>query len=167
MKAGMAWPVGIVVCLGLSVAANIGFMLVANDDPAFAVEPDYYRKAVAFDSSMARERASNALGWRVAVTVAPMELGKPTELRLLVTDSAGIPIRDATVQVLAMHNARSGERLVAQLAADSAQGGYHAALAITRPGLWEIRSQVTRGQDQFAVSQRVDVVQRASTAVVP
>ena len=29
-------------------------MRIANDDPSFAIEPDYYRKAVTWDSTLAQ-----------------------------------------------------------------------------------------------------------------
>ena len=51
---GWYWPVVIVSLLVGGAAANIGFMIVANRDPTFAVEPDYYRKAVDWDRTMAQ-----------------------------------------------------------------------------------------------------------------
>ena len=49
----MGWPIGVATILASTVVANIIVMQIANDDPSFAVEPDYYRKAVNFDATMA------------------------------------------------------------------------------------------------------------------
>jgi hypothetical protein len=40
-------PIGLPTALAMRVAANIRMVVIANDDPSFAVEPDYSRKALA------------------------------------------------------------------------------------------------------------------------
>ena len=74
---GWYWPVAIVGLLVSGAAANIGFMIVANRDATFAVEPDYYRKAVDWDHTMAQEARNAELGWRVTAQLEPADGGHP------------------------------------------------------------------------------------------
>ena len=46
MRKPWFWPAMIVGLLLLAVGANVGLMIVASSDPSFAVEEDYYDKAV-------------------------------------------------------------------------------------------------------------------------
>ena len=72
---GWYWPVAIVGLLVGGAAANIGLMIVANRDATFAVEPDYYRKAVDWDRTMAQEARNVELGWRVSAQLEPVDGG--------------------------------------------------------------------------------------------
>ena len=155
MKRGLQWPIGIALVLILSAGSNIWVALVASHDEAFAVEPDYYQKAVHFDDEMALRAESARLGWHVTPTLALGEPGRVGTLEAVITDSSGTAISGASVQVLAMHNARASRQLTATLA-DAGDGHYRTALDAVRPGEWELRFLVTRGTDRFAVRSRVD-----------
>ena len=95
MKKGMGWPIGVAVILGTTVVANLVVMRLANNDPAFAIEPDYYKKAVAFDSTFAEERRSLELGWTATSTLAAST--RAGESTLTVRDSAGKVVLHAPV----------------------------------------------------------------------
>jgi nitrogen fixation protein FixH len=155
MKRGMQWPIGIAVILALTVISNVWLAVIASRDEAFAVEPDYYQKAVRFDDEMALRAESARLGWRV---VPRLRLGTPASagsLTATVTDSSGAPVQGAQVEVLAMHNARASRQLTATLA-EAGNGAYSAPLDAQRPGEWELRFTITRGSERFAVRERVD-----------
>lgn len=156
MKAGMAWPIGIVVILSTTVIANLAVMRIANNDPAFAIEPDYYKKAVAFDSTMAQERRSNALGWVASTRIAPVTDGAATRLHVTLRDEASQPVVGATVLVTALFNARANALINATLVEDSA-GVYSAPMAISTPGEWEVRITATRDTSHFMTSLRTTV----------
>ena len=145
---GRYWPVAIVGLLVSGAAANIGFMVVASRDATFAVEPDYYRKAVDWDRAMAQEARNVELGWRVS---AELEAGAGGRARLVarVTDREGRPVSDATVVVEAFPSARAREIASVTLAPAGAAGAYTATLPGARPGLWELRLRVTRGAQVF------------------
>ena len=49
MKRGGWWPIAITGVLAATVAANIWVAKIASDDPSFAIEQDYYRKAITWD----------------------------------------------------------------------------------------------------------------------
>lgn len=161
MKRGMGWPIGIFVVLGLTVAANIWVMRVANDDPSFAIEPDYYQRAVRFDSTMATERQSAALGWTASSSLVTVNANGAT-VTVTLRDAQQQPIVGATVRVAALANARANTILSANLT-ESAPGQYSAPLAAQRPGQWEVRVDATRGTDHFVASTRTDLASASGT----
>lgn len=164
MKPGMAWPIGIVVVLSTTVIANLAVMRIATSDPSFAVEPDYYKKAVAFDSTMAQERRSNALGWVASTSVAPISTDGTTQLQVILRDDAAQPVTGATVQVTALFIARANALVTVRLAEESA-GVYSAPIAIRSPGQWEVRIDAKRDTSHFTTSLRTTVT--TATAAPP
>lgn len=158
MKPGMGWPIGIVTILSATIVANIVVMRIANNDAAFSIEPDYYKKAVAFDSTMATERRSNALGWSATSTiVASDSAGRPI-LTVTMMDAERKPLQGATVNVTALANARANNILSAALQ-ETAPGRYQARLSAQFAGLWEVRIDAQRGTEHFVASTRTDVAQ--------
>jgi hypothetical protein len=145
---GRYWPVAIVGLLVSGAAANIGFMIVANRDATFAVEPDYYRKAVDWDRTMAQEARNVELGWRVSAQLEPIGDGR-ARLVARVADRDGRPVTDAVVVVEAFPSARAREIASFTLAPAGAAGAYAVTLTRARPGLWELRLRVTRGEQVF------------------
>jgi nitrogen fixation protein FixH len=149
------WPIGIAATLLLSAGANILVMFIARGDPAFAVEPDYYQKAVTWDATMEQQRLNVSLGWQATGTLALAAPGIPGRLSVSLVGPGDTPIRDAVVTVEAMHNARASQRYGASLTPDGA-GGYTAALDAHRPGEWEVRVTAVKGTDRFTQSLRVE-----------
>jgi len=165
MKPGAAWPVGIALVLAASVAGNLAMLRVAGDDPSMAIEPDYYRKAVGFDSTMARERRSNALGWHAITTLDSVVDGTPTTVRVQLSDSTNTPIGNATVSIVALFNARANEVQALTLEHEP-NGSYRGSLVIRHAGEWEVRVDAVRGAAHFVGTSRVIAV-GASVAAAP
>lgn len=167
MKPGMQWPIGVALILSATVAANIVVMQIANDDPSFAVEPDYYRKAVNFDSTMAQERANLSLGWGIQTQIDSIGDGTHTRLTVQLRDASSSPLPGAHVAVMARHNARANDTLTAVLT-EEAPGTYAARLPIARAGEWEVRVDATHGSQRFSASSRVTAVHvaQATTGAV-
>ncbi|MBM4187760.1 MAG: hypothetical protein FJ206_10680 [Gemmatimonadetes bacterium] len=140
------WPLAIVAVLGLTVGAN-GYLLIrANDDP-MPLERDYYRKAVAWDSTMAQARRNLSLGWRLSAA-----LSAEGNLEAILADGQGNPITDAIVTVDAFPIAFEDGEASGVLATRSP--GYATSLTLRRPGLHEFRFAVTRGEERFTATLR-------------
>jgi nitrogen fixation protein FixH len=154
-RARYGWPVGIALVLFLSAASNIAVMFIARSDAAFAVEPDYYAKAVNWDGTMAQERANAALGWRAVATLDLATPGTPGTITVRLTDRSGVALAGATVGVEAMHNARASQRYAAALT-ERSPGHYTAALDAHRPGAWEVRVSAARESMRFTAALRLD-----------
>lgn len=153
------WPVAIIGVLAVTVGANFWLLSKASDPRDTAIEPDYYRKAVAWDSTMAQARADIALGWRASVALGALTQGTTT-LVVLLADSTGAPVESASVHVEAINNVDALKHWPADLH-EAAPGRYEAAMPLPRPGLWEIRITARRGTALFTDSQRTDLFRGA------
>jgi nitrogen fixation protein FixH len=152
MRAAKLWPLAVVAVLAVTVGANVVIYLLARDPGAAVVERDYYRRAVAWDSTMADERRSAELGWRLAAELGAVGAdGAPLTVRL--TGRDGAPLSDAAVRVEAVHNLDAGHPVAAALA-PAGDGRYVARLPLRHAGLWELRFAVTRGAERFTQSLR-------------
>lgn len=152
---GRLWIAGVVAILGATVGVNLYVLRIASADPSFAVEPDYYGKALRWDDELAQRDHNAALGWRVEPALATTPPAGAT-LNLRLADAGGRPVRDASVRVRAFAVARAAHVVEATLAAAS-DGGYSAALPVNRAGLWELRVEAVRGRDRFTSVHRLDV----------
>jgi nitrogen fixation protein FixH len=155
MKRGAWWPIGITTVLATTVAANIWVMRIASDDPSFAIEPDYYRKAVAWDSTLAQARENAVLGWRLTPEIGIVAVTGKARISAVLTDSTGAPISGAVVKVSALPVARANEVHEVTLAAGGA-GEYAATLDSRREGQWELRFDVRAGSTHFTEVARVE-----------
>ena len=162
MKKGLGWPIGIAAILFTTVASNVGVILLTKDDPSFAVEPDYYRKAVEWDSTTARRARSDALGWQVTPTVQVG--GANSELALALVDANGAPITDAIVTGELLHIARAAQMQAVSFAATA--DGYAATVQMPRAGVWELRLDATRGDQRFLRTVRVETTRADASAPV-
>ena len=156
MKRGAWWPIGITAVLATTVAANIWVMRIANDDPSFAIEQDYYKKAIAWDSTLAQGRESARLGWRLTPRMGPIDRDGRSRLSADLRDATGAPIVDAVVRVTALYVGRASDVHEVTLAPSGA-GEYVAELDARHAGQWELRFDVRAGSARFTDIARVEV----------
>jgi nitrogen fixation protein FixH len=154
MKSQTLWPLAVVAALAFTIAANVALFVVAGDSRHIGVEPDYYGKAVAWDSTMARRDESLALGWRLDAAIAPADGG--ATVRVSLNDRNGDPLPGAIVRLEAIHNLDPDGRLEARLPG-VAPGIYQSVVPLRHRGLWELRFDVVRGTDRFSTSLRRDL----------
>ena len=153
-RSGLFWalvPVGI---LGSALIGLGTLVSIAVHDPGFALEKNYYERAVHWDQQRAQEATNAELGYNVAIRVAASSPG--AELELSLSDRGGHALPGAVVTVEAFANARSAQRQVLSLTAGS-DGRYRAPLAWPRPGLWEFRVEVRAEGRRFTQVIRADL----------
>jgi nitrogen fixation protein FixH len=152
---GWYWPVGLAALLVGSAAANVALVVITARDASFAVEPNYYAKALAWDETMAQQARNETLGWSVGLSVEPTgERGRMT-VAVRLADRGGAPLGGARIAVEAFHNARASQVLMATL--DPRGPDYAAAMPLARPGRWEFRLRVTRSPDVFTATLTRDL----------
>jgi nitrogen fixation protein FixH len=156
-KRGRAWPLGIAAILLAGIASNVAFVFLATSDPAAAVEPDYYRKAIAWDQEMQQQERNIALGWSTHSALRLGSKGADGRLELELADSVGQPLSGAAVTALVMHNARAAAVQQVTLQ-EEGRGRYTASVAADRPGVWEIRLSVERDTQHFTARERIQAV---------
>ena len=156
MNPARLWPVAIVGVLAITVGANAWILYEANRDPnATVVEPDYYRKAVAYDTTLGQERRDAALGWRLAAVPGAFE-SAGTPLAMTLADRDGRALAGAVVTLVAIHNLDAGHVVSARLVTD-AEGRARERVAFDRTGLWELRFEVRLGAERFTTDVHCDV----------
>lgn len=154
--AALFWALSPVLLLGSLLGAQLFFLWGALDDPSFAVEEDYYDKALSWDATMAQQRENARLGWTADVE-AGLRSDGTGNVRVDLDAPTGQPIEGARVSVEAFHNARASHRLEATLH-EAAPGRYVASLPMRRPGLWEFRLTAARRADVFTHVARHDLL---------
>ena len=153
---GRRWPLLLGGLFLLTLVGNVALLLVATNDPSFAVVPDYYQQALRWDQSMEQQRRNARLGWQVAVQVATCQHRGLSCLRARVTQRGGAVVRGARVKVAALHKAR-GSRVYRAELRPGPDGGHRGQLRLLRPGLWELRITVRRGGQLFTQKLEQDV----------
>lgn len=151
---GLQWPLLIVVLLTIPVVAGGYLAYMATHDPTFALESDYYRKAVAWDATMAQDKANGELGWQSEARATPTANGLDVAISLrdkTAANLAGLKVHVDGFFLARGKDLQSGD---AQLGAD---GRYHATLALPHGGIHEIRVRAEQGTAVFTATHRLDV----------
>jgi nitrogen fixation protein FixH len=152
LKPGALWPIAIVGVLAVMVGGNIAVLVATRDPHADAIDPNYYAKATAWDTTMARARANVALGWRSDARLERWTRGG-TPLVVALADSAGVPVTGAGVHVELVDNL-APDRPLEAVVHETGKGRYEANVALPRPGLWELRLQVRRDSTFYSADLR-------------
>lgn len=154
------WPLIITGILVGNLVLGVFLIRIAADDQHFAVEPDYYQRALAWDTVQAQRSHNVALGWQLDATMDPIAPRGTTPLVLQLRDRAGIPLAAESATIEARPIAYAADAIFATATPrthDSLREALHAELPISREGLWEFRIAVRRGGDQFTATLRADL----------
>lgn len=147
LKPGALWPAVIAGALGLHVVGSMVMVYFATSNESYAVEPDYYQKALHWSDKQAQDRVNAELGWQLKYTVEPAQPGQDPTLSVTLTSTEGDPVTGATVAVETFANARRNDILTSTVS--PSESGYETTMPMRRDGLWEFRFTVTRGDDLF------------------
>ena len=153
MKRPKLFP-GLIFGLLAANATVVGItVFFAHSDKSFAVEPEYYQKALHWDDEAKEQAQSQDLGWRVGVDPGAVgAVGR--HVRITIHDREGKPVEGARVKVTAFSALRAADRFAVSFDPVGA-GVYRADMSIDRPGRWEFVVRATRGTDVCA--QRIQV----------
>jgi nitrogen fixation protein FixH len=125
------------------------------NDTGFALERDYYRKAVDYDGEIEQRKENARLGWRLRAALAPDTSKSGTSLVVSAEDRAG-PVTGARLTAEAFANAHAATVFDLTLT-EIAPGRYRATLPAARGGLWELRLRVERGGERFTEVVRLSL----------
>ena len=152
---GKLWAWVPALLLG-SMLSGLGTLTyIALDDPHFALEPNYYDKAVHWDRARAAAQRSRETG--LSVEVAPLvEHDGVASIVLELRDREHRPVAGAALLLEAFPNAYANrvERLrLREVSPGTYAGELHGAV----PGLWELRLTATSATSHFEQVLRRDV----------
>jgi nitrogen fixation protein FixH len=157
MRPEVRWPLFIIGLLTLQVMLGFFFFWKATSDPSFAVEEDYYQKAVNWEDKQAQDRQNSELGWTLEHSIGPLSEGETSriiEAKILHAD--GSPVTGASVSVETFHNVRAAQIIRADLD-ETTPGLYQVDLPMLRPGLWEMRFSAESGSENFTHTARAHI----------
>lgn len=151
------------VALLLASTLGVGSLaLIAMHDPNFAIEPDYYKKALHWDQTQAQAAENKRLGYHVAAEPrVVLDAANQAALFFTLTDANGKPVSGATVHADAFANAFSSE-INSLTLEERAPGVYAMTITARHVGLWEFRLVVQNGSDRFTTAVRRDLVRGAA-----
>ena len=155
---GWYWP-WLIAALLIATVAGQGVMLyAAASDNTMSIEPDYYKKAVAWDSTASLDSISALLHWKSEVQISGAG-ASGGDLVVILTDAAGDGVTDAQVKVTAIHNL-DGKRHIEAPLVERADGRYAAHMPLDHAGMWEVRIQAERGADHYRSTTRAEAPAR-------
>jgi nitrogen fixation protein FixH len=133
--------------LALHACAWLAVAVLAASDPSFAVEDDYYQKALDWDKQQEQEGLNADLGWRVEIRTEPRPDGR-TDLGVRLTDRQNEPILYARVSAQIFAISRSDRRQQSSFS-EIGDGWYTSPFAMNRSGRWEIRMVAKHDEQTF------------------
>jgi nitrogen fixation protein FixH len=158
---GKHWPLFIIGLVVLNFGAGI-FLVVLSSSGTHAVEPDYYRKAITWDKTMAQDRTNKALGWQVElsfekpiITRSTNRIPKTTVV-LKPKTKLGLPIKGATINVEAFSRLRAQWRKKLTFK-ERPDGSYAIPIKLWPTGLWRFLVTVQQGKQRFTATLEQDV----------
>jgi hypothetical protein len=158
-KRGWYWPWLVTASLLFTVGVNVVMLFAATGDRNGAVvEPDYYRKAVEWDLTMARREASDRLGWVARASLLEAE-GDSGTLVVEATGVDGAPVRGARFTGTLIHNRDAAHPTRAVLEERSA-GRYESRVPIAHLGRWEVRLEGRRDAERFVTTLHAEAFTR-------
>lgn len=147
------------VALLASSMIGLGWMAItAIRDPSFALEQDYYQKAIHWDRTQAQAADNQRLAYRFGVAPGVvLDKALRGTVQLTLRDRSGQPVSGARVVAEAFPNAFSSE--ISQLTFSEREPGiYSATIRAGRVGLWELRFSMDRGAEHATAVVRCDFV---------
>jgi hypothetical protein len=146
-KFWMLLPVGLLLS---SLALGVTTVILATNDPAFAVEDDYYARGNQVDARLAERAETVALGWKLRlINRSFVEGSARTTLHFRLIGPDELPLTGLRGDLHAFHNARASAVQKVELRPDPQEEGvYLAELAIDRAGWWVWRYDLQRDGDR-------------------
>jgi nitrogen fixation protein FixH len=154
ISASQRWPLLVIGALAAQMGFGFWMMHVAGSDPNFAIEPDYYARAVNWDSTMAQSRRDHALGWRAVATLA-RAAGDAAVLAIAVVDSSGAPVMLDSLHADILPIAHADR--VRSLSLARANERWEIPVPHAPNGLWETNIRAVHGTDVFTARLRPEL----------
>ncbi|MFT3787436.1 MAG: FixH family protein [Tepidisphaeraceae bacterium] len=143
------WPTIVVSLLVLHTGGMLVAMGIANRDPTFRVEPDYYKEGLTFDQRKAAMAASEKLGWTVSIDLADaVDATRHRPLIVTLLDHEKKPISGATITLRFFRHANGKAARVLTLT-DQNDGVYAGSSDLVDGGFWQFDVTVTKDKDTF------------------
>lgn len=149
---GWWYPWIFVGCMGIVVAVNSVLVYFALSSWTGLETRDHYGKGLVYNENLAAQRAQEARGWQVALTVGAGTADRTFPVTVSFVDAQGAALTNVTGRLVARRPTHEGFDAEADLV-DQGKGRYGAPLELGLPGQWDVR---IIAQADEAAFQRVD-----------
>lgn len=140
----LVFPGLVFAFIGLQACWMSAAVYFALSDRSFAVEPDYYAKAVQYEDQQAQALANKRMGWTASMTASTAAGDQGIRaVSVDLRDALGQPVTEAAIQVEYFHRARGNDRLTATIPPTADGAAYSALLPMPRAGAYEFRLVAT------------------------
>ncbi|MEX0747600.1 MAG: FixH family protein [Rhodothermales bacterium] len=149
----IAWPLFIIFILAVGIGGAFSILFAANSDGGVQVVEDYYRQAVAWDSTAAVRARADALGWRADLNVYVS--GEPLQtIEFTVVDSTGSAVLGlrGTVRLSRPQHAKPVAEIPFYAAGEP--GTYRVKAPLAASGLWDFGIEARNDSADFVVTIR-------------
>jgi nitrogen fixation protein FixH len=152
-RSAKLWPMLVVLML----VSHVTLMMVAvryatgGSRGEHAIVPDYYDKALAWDTTRAAQAESDKLGWKATLSTTPGARPEERILSLTLVDANGQPVEvtDAAVSYFHLSQGQDVKRLPLL---SVAPGKYQGTMSIYHPGFHQFDLLCTRGDATFVLN---------------
>ena len=115
-----------------------------------------YETGLAWDET---QRRQERLGWRVILSHDALLQGE-NKIVIRPVDRKGASLNDATVDVI-LSRPSTGDYDRTYRARPLRDGRYQVVITLPLAGLWDLRTAVSRGQERYEASERIEAKERA------
>jgi nitrogen fixation protein FixH len=149
------WPMIVVGMLVAHASLWVGAVFIARSNATFAVEPDYYQKALHWDETAAQAAENRRLGWGMTWELSAAGGADQTRrVTATLVNRDGTPLDGAAIDVEVFSHRRGQERRRFSLT-PGGDGKYSVDITGMQPGVWEFRAEARRGPETFTSTQQL------------
>ncbi|MEM7445188.1 MAG: FixH family protein, partial [Pseudomonadota bacterium] len=112
-----------------------------------------YDRGLSYNEVLAEEAAQDALGWRLAAGAVPLGDGV-IDVQLQAFDEQDRPVMDAVISVLVSRPISDDHDFTIELS-HRGEGLYGEQVSVPLEGFWNLRMDITRGDDRLRADARV------------
>ncbi len=157
-RARKFWVSIIFGLLGLQVVGGVLSVFLAVGDPSSAIVPNYHKSAINWDTTRRALQLPKQLGWQIKSTVTEYsETVKCRQMRVAITDEAGVGVAGLSVSASIFRHARGQEIHVLRLVEDS-PGTYIGQVAISEAGAWQVDLKIEGEHGVAATANELTVM---------
>jgi nitrogen fixation protein FixH len=139
------------------LVANIVMIYLAIDSNPGLVVEDYYERGQDYENTVLSKIARNP-GWLMRVDVPQaMAVDRPDAIRFFLVDKAGQPVTPDEVHLYAYRPSDADHDFSLPMT-EEGKGRYLTEVRFPLIGTWDLLVSARQGEEEYNVSQRINVV---------
>lgn len=144
--------VAMLLFFGAVIAVDLAFTIVAVRSFPGEDERRSYLQGLRYNDVLAERERERALGWHASASINERD---GAQLSIVLTDSVGEPIRNASVTATLQRPASDREDRTLVLP-DAGGGSYSVPLGALAPGVWRLRAVALHGGQRLQIDRRLE-----------